>query len=57
LPKGKHTLQLLLGDASHIPHDPPVYSQPIVVYVGMTPPKPPPPPRYTPRRWRHHTHY
>lgn len=40
LPKGKHTLQLLLGDAQHIPHDPPVYSQPIVVYVGMTPPRP-----------------
>ena len=24
----------------HIPHDPPLYSQPIVVYVGMTPPRP-----------------
>jgi hypothetical protein len=59
LPKGKHTLQLLLGDASHIPHDPPVFSQPITVYVGMTPPKPPAPPtpRYAPRHWRHHTHY
>jgi len=41
LPKGKHTLQLLLGDFQHIPHNPPVYSQPIVVYVGMTPPRPP----------------
>ncbi len=38
LPKGRHTLQLLLGDASHIPHQPPVYSRPIVVYVGMSPP-------------------
>ena len=43
LPQGKHTLQMLLGDARHIPHDPPVYSQPIVVYVGMTPPRPPAP--------------
>ncbi len=43
LAKGKHTLQLLLGDAVHIPHDPPVYSQPIVVYVGMSPPRPPRP--------------
>jgi len=38
LPRGKHTLQLLLGDANHIPHSPPVYSAPITVYVGMTPP-------------------
>ncbi len=49
LPKGKHTLQLLLGDASHVPHDPPVFSDPITVYVGMTPPPrvaPPPHPRH-----------
>ncbi len=39
LPKGKHTLQLVFGDAQHTPHDPPLYSQPIVVYVGMTPPR------------------
>jgi hypothetical protein len=38
LPKGRHTLQLLLGDAAHIPHDPPVYSKVVVVYVGMSPP-------------------
>ena len=44
LPKGKHTLQLLLGDARHVPHDPPVFSQPIVVYVGMSPPRPAHPP-------------
>ena len=25
LPPGKHTLQLLLGDANHIPHNPPEY--------------------------------
>jgi hypothetical protein len=40
LPKGRHTLQLLLGDAGHVPHQPPVYSSQIVVYAGMTPPRP-----------------
>jgi hypothetical protein len=50
LTPGKHTLQLLLGDANHIPHDPPIFSQPITVYVGMAPPKP-----YHPaRRHSHH---
>jgi len=53
LPKGKHTLQLLLGDANHVPHDPPVYSQPITVYVGLTPPAPPP---HRPVRRRYHYH-
>lgn len=33
LPPGKHTLQLLLGDKDHIPHNPPVYSKKITVYV------------------------
>jgi len=33
LPPGKHTLQLLLGDHDHVPHDPPVYSQKITVLV------------------------
>lgn len=33
LPKGKHTLQLLLGDHNHVPHDPPVMSRKITVYV------------------------
>jgi hypothetical protein len=33
LPKGTHTLQLLLGDATHTPHDPPVMSKKITVYV------------------------
>ena len=33
LPPGEHTLQLLLGDYLHIPHDPPVMSQQITVYV------------------------
>ena len=30
---GKHTLQLLLGDHDHIPHDPPVYSKRISIIV------------------------
>jgi hypothetical protein len=33
LPAGTHTLQLLLGDYSHTPHDPPVMSDPITVTV------------------------
>ena len=33
LAPGKHTLQLLLGDANHIPHDPPVLSEKITVEV------------------------
>ena len=33
LPKGPHTLQLLLGDHAHVPHDPPVLSRKIKIYV------------------------
>ena len=33
LPPGKHTLQLVLGDANHIPFDPPVESKKITIYV------------------------
>lgn len=33
LAPGKHTLQLVLGDANHIPHDPPVLSEKITVEV------------------------
>lgn len=33
LAPGTHTLQLLLGDSSHIPHDPPVASTPITITV------------------------
>jgi Domain of unknown function (DUF4399) len=36
LPLGKHTLQLLLGDANHVPHNPPVMSKPITVNVTRT---------------------
>jgi hypothetical protein len=33
LSPGKHTLQLLLADHLHIPHDPPVMSKPITITV------------------------
>jgi len=33
LPKGKHTLQLLLGDKDHIPLNPPLYSKKITITV------------------------
>ncbi|MCG8428489.1 MAG: DUF4399 domain-containing protein [Chromatiales bacterium] len=33
LPPGEHTLQLLLGDQSHIPHSPPVVSKRITITV------------------------
>src|SRR5271166_3590900 len=42
LPPGPHTLQLLLGDADHIPHNPPVYSDKIHVTVVATAPAPAP---------------
>lgn len=33
LPEGTHELRLLLGDWSHVPHDPPILSDPISVTV------------------------
>ncbi len=33
LPLGRHTLQLLLADENHVPHDPPVMSEEITVTV------------------------
>jgi hypothetical protein len=33
LPPGKHTLQLILGDFRHIPHDPPLVSEQISITV------------------------
>ena len=33
LPKGKHSLQLILGNHLHVPHTPPVVSEKITVYV------------------------
>ena len=40
LSPGPHTLQLLLGDADHIPHTPPIYSDKIHVTVVESPPAP-----------------
>jgi Domain of unknown function (DUF4399) len=34
LPPGRHTLQLVLGNWSHIPHDPPVMSEIITITVN-----------------------
>jgi len=33
LPPGRHTLQLLMGDAAHIPQNPPLYSKKINIIV------------------------
>ena len=33
LPPGEHTLQMLLGDHLHIPHDPPLVSDPLTITV------------------------
>jgi hypothetical protein len=33
LPPGEHTLQLVLGDENHVPHDPPIMSEKITVLV------------------------
>ncbi len=33
LPPGTHTLQLIMGDKDHIPHNPPVYSEKITITV------------------------
>jgi len=56
LPLGKHRLRLLLGDANHVPHDPPVYSEEI--HVTVTPNGLPPPRRHRPHvRYHHHVSY
>jgi len=33
LPPGTHTLQLLFADHNHVPHNPPVFSKKITIYV------------------------
>jgi uncharacterized protein DUF4399 len=33
LPPGRHTLQLLMGDENHVPHNPPVMSRRITITV------------------------
>ena len=30
---GRHTLQMLLGDENHFPHDPPIHSEKITIIV------------------------
>jgi hypothetical protein len=52
LPLGVHTLQLLLGDQNHMPHEPPVYSKPIKVTVTATGRRPEPHRRRPTARWR-----
>jgi Domain of unknown function (DUF4399) len=37
LPNGTYTLQLLMGDANHVPHDPPVMSKKITIRVEAGP--------------------
>ena len=38
LAEGKHTLQLVLADYRHIPHEPPVVSDPITITVSASAP-------------------
>ena len=38
LPEGPHTLQVLLADHRHVPHDPPVLSDPVRVTVAADAP-------------------
>ena len=38
LPEGEHSLQLLLADYLHVPHDPPVMSEVIVIIVSKDAP-------------------
>ena len=33
LEKGKHTLQIILGNYIHVPHNPPIVSEKITIYV------------------------
>ncbi len=33
LPPGKHTLQLIMGDQNHVPHDPPLVSETVSITV------------------------
>jgi hypothetical protein len=33
LPPGRHTLQMLFADDSHVPHAPPLYSKKITIFV------------------------
>jgi len=33
LPPGRHSLRMLLGDYRHVPHDPPLVSEPLTITV------------------------
>ena len=46
LPLGYHTLQLLLADANHVPHNPPVMSEPIRILVTASGKPPGPRPHF-----------
>jgi hypothetical protein len=55
LSPGRHTLQLLLGDASHVPHDPPLYSKQITVIANESGRRPVHPRKYrNHRRWSYY---
>jgi hypothetical protein len=41
LPEGPHTLQILLADHLHVPHDPPVISKPVHITVAADAPAAP----------------
>jgi len=57
LPPGKHTLQLMLGDWTHIPFKPPVQSEVITVTVkGETAAKPEPKAMMMKEEQHHHHH-
>jgi len=43
LTPGDHTLQLLLGDHEHLPHDPPIFSKVIRIHVADSPAEKAPP--------------
>ena len=57
LTPGKHTLQLLLGDANHVPHEPPVFSEPITVMAGDVAAAQPAAQHRPARRVVHHKRY
>jgi Domain of unknown function (DUF4399) len=50
LTPGPHRLQLLLADENHIPHDPPIFSEPIQVTVTASGKAPAAAPRPKPKR-------
>jgi hypothetical protein len=55
LSPGRHTLQLLLGDANHVPHDPPLYSKQITVIANESGRRPVHARKYRyHRRWSHY---